>query len=43
MPFATNGGVRLYWRLEGAADRPVLPLLNCLGADLSLWELAAAR
>ncbi|WP_230769942.1 bifunctional 3-oxoadipate enol-lactonase/4-carboxymuconolactone decarboxylase PcaDC [Sphingomonas sp. Leaf4] len=32
------GGVRLHWRLEGAADRPVLVLLNSIGTDLSLWD-----
>jgi 3-oxoadipate enol-lactonase/4-carboxymuconolactone decarboxylase len=41
MPFATNGGVRLFWRLEGAAERPVLLLLSSLGADLSLWDRVA--
>jgi 3-oxoadipate enol-lactonase/4-carboxymuconolactone decarboxylase len=38
MAFASNGGVRLYWRLEGAADRPVLLLLNSIGTDLGLWD-----
>ncbi|HEY7929507.1 MAG TPA: alpha/beta fold hydrolase [Steroidobacteraceae bacterium] len=38
MPFTTNAGVRLYWRLEGADGRPVVLLLNSLGADLSLWD-----
>ncbi|MGP7795212.1 bifunctional 3-oxoadipate enol-lactonase/4-carboxymuconolactone decarboxylase PcaDC [Sphingomonas sp. CLY1604] len=33
-------GVRLHWRLEGAADRPVLVLLNSIGTDLSLWDRA---
>jgi 3-oxoadipate enol-lactonase/4-carboxymuconolactone decarboxylase len=41
MAFASNGDVRLYWRLEGAADRPVLLLLNSIGTDLGLWDLAA--
>jgi 3-oxoadipate enol-lactonase/4-carboxymuconolactone decarboxylase len=39
MAFASNGDVRLYWRLEGAADRPVLLLLNSIGTDLGLWDL----
>lgn len=43
MPFATNDDVRLFWRLEGAAERPVLLLLNALGADLSLWDRVAPR
>lgn len=38
MPFATNAGVRLYWRLEGADGHPVVLLLHSLGADLSLWD-----
>jgi len=41
MAFANHGGVRLYWRLEGAADRPVLLLLNSIGTDMSLWDRAA--
>lgn len=40
MPFTTNAGVRLYWRLEGADGHPVVLLLNSLGADLSLWDRA---
>ena len=38
MPFTTNAGVRLYWRLEGTDGHPVVLLLNSLGADLSLWD-----
>lgn len=38
MPFAIRDGVRLYWRLEGADDRPTLVLLNSIGTDLSLWD-----
>src|SRR5579871_1987732 len=41
MPFASRDGVRLYWRLEGRSDRPVLLLLSSLGADLSLWDRVA--
>lgn len=40
MPFATHKGVRLYWRLEGAAERPPLLLLNSIGTDLSSWDRA---
>jgi len=40
MPFATNDGVRLYWRLDGAADKPALVLLNSIGTDLSAWDRA---
>ncbi|QUD89187.1 bifunctional 3-oxoadipate enol-lactonase/4-carboxymuconolactone decarboxylase PcaDC [Phenylobacterium montanum] len=41
MAFADNGGVRLYWKLEGAAGKPVLLLLNSIGTDMSLWDRAA--
>jgi 3-oxoadipate enol-lactonase/4-carboxymuconolactone decarboxylase len=37
MPFATHDGVRLYWKLEGAADRPPLVLLNSIGTDMGVW------
>lgn len=37
MPFATRDDVRIYWTLEGAADRPVLVLLNSIGTDMALW------
>lgn len=40
MPFANNDGVRLYWRQDGAADKPALLLLNSIGTDLGLWDLA---
>lgn len=38
MPFATRDGVRLYWKLEGAADKPPLVLLNSIGTDIALWD-----
>ncbi len=38
MPFTTREGVRLYWRLDGAEDRPPLMLLNSIGTDMSLWD-----
>lgn len=38
MAFTIRDGVRLYWRLEGAAGLPVLVLLNSIGTDLSLWD-----
>jgi 3-oxoadipate enol-lactonase/4-carboxymuconolactone decarboxylase len=41
MPFATHDGVRIYWRLDGAADKPALVLLNSIGCDLSLYDAAA--
>lgn len=41
MTFATHDGVRIYWRLDGAADKPVLVLLNSIGCDLGLYDAAA--
>lgn len=41
MAFATHDGVRIYWRLDGAADKPMLVLLNSIGCDLSLYDAAA--
>jgi len=38
MPFALTRDARLYWRIEGAPDRPVLFLLNSIGTDMSLWD-----
>ena len=40
MPFTTRDGTRLYWKLEGAAGRPPLVLLNSIGTDMSLWDRA---
>lgn len=34
-------GTRLYWRLDGADDRPILVLLNSIGTDHHLWDAAA--
>jgi 3-oxoadipate enol-lactonase/4-carboxymuconolactone decarboxylase len=38
MPFAIREDVRLYWKLDGAPDLPVLVLLNSIGTDMGLWE-----
>jgi 3-oxoadipate enol-lactonase/4-carboxymuconolactone decarboxylase len=38
MPFAIRQGVRLYWRADGAPERPALLLLNSIGTDMSLWD-----
>lgn len=38
MPFALRDGVRLYWKLDGAQDLPVLVLLNSIGTDMALWD-----
>jgi 3-oxoadipate enol-lactonase/4-carboxymuconolactone decarboxylase len=40
MPFAASSGARIYWKLEGAEDRPALVLLNSIGTDMSLWDAA---
>lgn len=38
MPFATSHGARIYWRQDGAADKPALLLLTSIGTDLSLYD-----
>jgi 3-oxoadipate enol-lactonase / 4-carboxymuconolactone decarboxylase len=38
MPFAISHGARLYWRQDGAADKPTLVLLTSIGTDLSLYD-----
>jgi 3-oxoadipate enol-lactonase/4-carboxymuconolactone decarboxylase len=38
MPFAISHGARLYWRQDGAADKPALVLLTSIGTDLSLYD-----
>jgi 3-oxoadipate enol-lactonase/4-carboxymuconolactone decarboxylase len=38
MPFAAGEGARLYWRLEGPADKPTLVLLHALGTDMTVWD-----
>jgi len=40
MAFALNNGVRLHWRIDGAADKPVLVLLNSIGTDIALYDAA---
>jgi len=40
MPFAVNAGCRIYWRIEGADDRPALVLLNSIGTEMGLWSAA---
>jgi 3-oxoadipate enol-lactonase/4-carboxymuconolactone decarboxylase len=37
MPFAAVNGTRLYYRLEGAAGKPVLMLSHSVGADHGMW------
>jgi 3-oxoadipate enol-lactonase/4-carboxymuconolactone decarboxylase len=38
VPFADAEGCRIYYRLEGAAGRPVLVLVHSLGADHGMWD-----
>lgn len=37
MPFATVDNIRLYYRLEGKANRPVLVLSHSIGTDHGMW------
>lgn len=37
MPFATVDNIRLYYRFEGKADRPVLVLSHSIGTDHGMW------
>src|ERR1051326_6460272 len=39
MPFADVNGTRLYYRLEGRDDRPVLVFSHSLGVDHGQWDL----
>jgi 3-oxoadipate enol-lactonase / 4-carboxymuconolactone decarboxylase len=38
VPFAHSLNARIFWRAEGAADKPALLLSNSLGADHLLWQ-----
>jgi 3-oxoadipate enol-lactonase/4-carboxymuconolactone decarboxylase len=38
MPFAISEGTRIFYRLEGAADKPLLVLVHSLGVDHGLWD-----
>ena len=40
MPFASNAGVRLYWKSDGRFDLPPILLLNSIGTDLGSWDRA---
>ncbi|HLY17337.1 MAG TPA: alpha/beta fold hydrolase [Bryobacteraceae bacterium] len=42
MPFAQSEGARIYYRLEGVADRPLLVMVHSLGADHGMWDPQAA-
>ena len=38
MPFVESDGCRIYYRLEGAASRPLLVLVHSLGTDHGMWD-----
>ena len=38
MPIANLDGDRVYYRLEGAAGRPVVALSHSLGLDHTMWD-----
>ena len=38
MPFVDAAGARIFYRFDGAEDRPVLVLSNSLGTNLGMWE-----
>lgn len=38
MAFSISQGCRIYYRLEGSADKPLLVLVHALGTDHGLWE-----
>ena len=38
MPFAISEGARIFYRLEGAAEKPLLVLVHSLGVDHGLWD-----
>jgi 3-oxoadipate enol-lactonase len=38
LPFLTVDNVRLFYRLEGRASRPVLVLSHSLGCDHAMWD-----
>ena len=38
MAFADSQGCRIYYRLEGSPDKPLLALVHALGTDHGLWD-----
>src|SRR5687767_5044944 len=36
--FTTGDGVRIAYRIDGSADRPVLMLANSIGTTLHMWD-----
>jgi 3-oxoadipate enol-lactonase/4-carboxymuconolactone decarboxylase len=39
LPFVNVGGIRLFYRLEGIAGRPLLVLSHSIGIDHAMWDL----
>ena len=39
MPFINSDGCRIYYRLDGLPENPLLVLVHCLGADHGMWDL----
>lgn len=40
MPFAQNGGVRIYHKVEGKDGLPPIVLLNSIGTEMAMWDRA---
>ncbi len=38
MPFADSPGCRIYFRLQGSSEKPLLVLAHALGTDHGLWD-----
>jgi 3-oxoadipate enol-lactonase/4-carboxymuconolactone decarboxylase len=38
MPFVISEGARIFYRLEGSAEKPLLVLVHSLGVDHGLWD-----
>jgi 3-oxoadipate enol-lactonase len=38
MPFAVSQGCRIYYRLEGSPEKPLLVLVHSLGTDHGMWD-----
>jgi len=38
MPFAVSQGCRIYYRLEGSPEKPLIVLVHALGTDHRMWD-----
>src|ERR1700687_6165334 len=43
MPFVHANGARLFYRLDGEPEAPVLMLSNSLGTELAMWDSQVAE